>query len=262
MTVVPSGVCRPALLSRLTSTCCSRCSSPGTVTGSSGRSRIQRCPGRATRASLVASMATREMSTGSRSSGRPASSRASSSRSSTRTVIRVDSDRTRRSACVTGSGESPGRRSASSEYPRITASGVRSSWLASAANRRSRVSLAFRRSIRLKAAPSWPVSVRGSVSGTPAGNSTSPDSSGSSATWEAMAATRRSGRSDSPTHAVPSTPASSSTRPKTASSATARSCSVSLTSLSGRPVMHVAFPSWSKVAVRMYESPREPSVRM
>ncbi|HEX8005806.1 MAG TPA: hypothetical protein VF482_05180 [Trebonia sp.] len=111
------------------------------------------------------------MSTGSRLSGRPASSRASSSRSSTSTLIRVDSERTRLSACVTASGDSPGWRSASSAYPRIEASGVRSSWLASAANRRSRASLAARRtsarstwpSIRLNAAPTCPVSVPGSV---------------------------------------------------------------------------------------------------
>ena len=96
----------------------------------------------------------------------------------------------------------------------MAASGVRSSWLASAANRRSRASLAARRrsavstcpSIRLNASPTWPVSVPGSVSGTPAGIATSPDSSGSSATWDAVTATRRSGRSDSRTQKVPSTP--------------------------------------------------------
>ena len=60
----------------------------------------------------------------------------------------------------------------------MAASGVRSSWLASAANRRSRASLAARRrsavstcpSMRLNASPSWPVSVPGSVSGTPLGS--------------------------------------------------------------------------------------------
>jgi hypothetical protein len=126
----------------------------------------------------------------------------------------------------------------------MAASGVRSSWLASAANRRSRFSLAARRlsasctcpSIRLKASPTWPVSVAGSVSGTPAGSSTSPDSSGNRATWDAVAATRRSGRSDSRTHSVPSTPASSSTPPKTAASTSATSLSVSCMPASGRPV--------------------------
>ena len=114
VTVAPSGVCLPALESTLASTWCSRCSSPLTSTGSSGSSRTQRCPGRATWASLVASMTSRVMSTGSDASGRPASSRASSSSSSTRTLIRVDSDSTRPSAWVTSSGESPGWRSASS----------------------------------------------------------------------------------------------------------------------------------------------------
>ena len=98
-------------------------------------------------------------------------------------------------------------------------SGVRSSWDASAANRRSRASLAARRrsavctwpSIRLKARPTWPVSVAGSVSGTPAGSSTSSESSGSSATCDAVAATRRSGRSENLTQRVPPAPASSST---------------------------------------------------
>ena len=42
VTEVPSGVCRPALESRLASTWCSRCSSPLASTGSSGSSRIQR----------------------------------------------------------------------------------------------------------------------------------------------------------------------------------------------------------------------------
>src|ERR1700722_12352064 len=59
----------------------------------------------------------------------------------------------------------------------MAASGVRSSWLASAANRRSRDSLAARLrsavstcpSMRLNAIPTWPVSVSGLVSGTPAG---------------------------------------------------------------------------------------------
>ena len=74
----------------------------------------------------------------------------------------------------------------------MAARGVRSSWLASAAKRRSRDSLAARRrsavstcpSIWLNASPTWPVSVLGSVSGTPAGSDTSPDSRGSSATWD------------------------------------------------------------------------------
>jgi hypothetical protein len=42
LTVEPAGVCLPALLSRLAITWCSRCSSPSTRTGSSGRSSRQR----------------------------------------------------------------------------------------------------------------------------------------------------------------------------------------------------------------------------
>jgi len=113
----------------------------------------------------------------------------------------------------------------------MAASGVRSSWLASAANRRSRVSLAARcrsavstwPSMRLNASPTWPVSVSGSVSGTPAGSDTTPDSSGSSATCEAVAATRRSGRSENRTQNMPITPANSSTAPKTMASSRAMS---------------------------------------
>ena len=127
-------------------------------------------------------------------------------------------------------------------------SGVRSSCEASAANRRSRASLAARRrsavctwpSIRLKARPTWPVSVAGSVSGTPAGSSTSSESSGSSATCDAVAATRRSGRSENLTQRVPPAPASSSTAPKTAASASATRRSVSCRVDSGRPVMKTA----------------------
>jgi hypothetical protein len=123
-------------------------------------------------------------------------------------------------------------------------SGVRSSCEASAANRRSRASLASRRprarstwySIRLNAAPTRPTSVLGSLSGTPAGSVTSPESSGSSATRAAVTATRRSGRSDNRTSTVPSTPASTSTHRKTISSAAATWPSVCSTVLSGRPV--------------------------
>jgi hypothetical protein len=124
-------------------------------------------------------------------------------------------------------------------------SGVRSSCDASAANRRSRASLAARLrsavctwpSIRLNASPTWPVSVAGSVSGTPGGSDTSPDSRGRSATCDAVAATRRSGRSEKRTQRVPSTPASTSTPPKTAASATATKLSMVCTPDSGRPVM-------------------------
>ena len=54
-TVVPGGVCVRALASRLASTWCSRAASPGTVTGSSGRSSCQRWSRPAAWASLTAS---------------------------------------------------------------------------------------------------------------------------------------------------------------------------------------------------------------
>jgi len=127
----------------------------------------------------------------------------------------------------------------------MAARGVRSSWLASAAKRRSRASLDARLrsavstwpSIRLNASPTCPVSVAGSVSGTPAGSETSPASSGSSATCEAVTATRRSGRSENRTQKNPKIPASISTAAKTTPSASATSRSVSCIEFNGRPMM-------------------------
>ena len=95
----------------------------------------------------------------------------------------------------------------------MEASGVRSSWLASATNARTFASLACRTasaeptesSRLLSAAPTCPTSVRGlvSFSGTRCGRSTSPRSSGSAATFDATDATRRSGRRDRPTTSAP-----------------------------------------------------------
>ena len=130
-TVVPGGVWVRALARRLASTWCSRVSSPATWTASGGRSRRQRWSGPAACASPTTSTTSADRSTGVTSSGRPSSSRASSSRSSTRVVIRALSDSTRRSACATSGGTSSRPRRVSSAYPRIAASGVRSSWLAS-----------------------------------------------------------------------------------------------------------------------------------
>ena len=127
-------------------------------------------------------------------------------------------------------------------------SGVRSSCEASAANLRSRASLAARRpsarstwnSIRLNAAPTRPTSVRGSLSGTPAGKVTSPESSGSSVTRVAVAATRRSGRSENCTIAVPATRTSSSTAANTTCSVFSTSLSVPWTVARGSPVTRVS----------------------
>ena len=125
------------------------------------------------------------------SSGRPVSSRASSSRSSTSEVIRSAADSTRSIAWAICGGASARCGRDSSAYPRIAASGVRSSWLASATNWRTFISLACRAASALStwpsmwfsAEPTWPTSVRGSVSaaGTRTGSATSPWSSGSSA---------------------------------------------------------------------------------
>ena len=100
---------------------------------------------------------------------------------------------------------------------RTVATGVRSSWLASAAKRRSRSSPACRRasasptwpSMWLSAAPTWPTSVRGSVSGTGSGMAISPLARGSRVTSAAVAATRRSGRRDRRTHSAPASPVAS-----------------------------------------------------
>ena len=102
-----------------------------------GRSRRQSWSGPAACASVTASMASTVRSTGSEARGRPASSRASSSMSSSSAVIRRDSDSTRDIACSALTGISSGERRTSSAYPRIEASGVRSSWLASATNWRT-----------------------------------------------------------------------------------------------------------------------------
>ena len=89
---------------------------------------------------------------------------------------------------------------------------MRSSWLASATNRRTRVSLSWRArraeatcsSIRFSAVPTCPTSVPVSVSGsgTRTASATSPRSSGSWVTRRAVPATRPSGRSASRTVTV------------------------------------------------------------
>nr|WP_240973868.1 hypothetical protein [Nonomuraea sp. FMUSA5-5] len=118
-------------------------------------------------------MAARVRSTSSRASGRPASILASRSRSSTSVLIRADSASIRSSECPTSAGSSPEWRRASSVWARTVARGVRSSWPASAVKVRIRCSLACCRagasptcpSMRLKAALSPPISVRGSSTG-------------------------------------------------------------------------------------------------
>ena len=138
----------------------------------------------------------------------------------------------------------------------MAASGVRSSWLASAAKRRSRASLAARRasapstwpSIRLNASATWPTSVRGLMSGTRSARVTSPLARGSWVTRVAVAATRRSGRKDSRTNPVPMMPARTSTAENATSSAISTLCRVDCMPDSGRPVMSTS-PSSPLIAV-------------
>ena len=167
------------------------------------------------------------------------------------------SDSTRPSAYATSAGTGSCPRRDSSAYPRIEASGVRSSWLASATNWRTRVSLSCRAvsaaetcpSIRLSAAPTWPTSVRGSVSasGTRSDSSTVPRSSGSSETLVAVAATRRSGRRVSRTISAPAMPASSRPPAATAAMITASRVTVSCTPDSGSPATETS-PSGVRTA--------------
>ncbi len=77
---------------------------------------------------------------------------------------------------------------------------------------------------------------------------TSPLASGSWVTRVAVAATRRSGRSDSRTNPVPSRPVSTSAAEKTASSAIPTSRRVESTGASGSPVMFVV-PSRPGLAI-------------
>ena len=140
------------------------------------------------------------------------------------------------------SGASSARR-LSSAYPRIAARGVRSSWLASAMNCRSRISLSWRASsapptlssIWLSAVATCPTSVRGSTSRTRSTSSTSPRSSGSALTVAAVSATRSSGRSSRRTSTAPATPAPTSATPITITSMRTRPSTTSWASPAGWP---------------------------
>ena len=93
--------------------------------------------------------------------------------------------------------------------------------------------------------------MRGLASGTRSGSVTSPLASGSWVTRVAVAATRRSGRSDSRTNPVPSNPVSTSAAENTATSAMPTSRSVESIGCSGSPVMFVV-PSWPGLAISWY----------
>ena len=129
-----AGVCAIALLMRLRSTCMSRFTSPDTTGGSSIGSRCTPMSrsGAAARAECTASDASESRSTGRDCSGRCASSLASISKSSTSSFIRCASVSMRPIASEEGTAPCL----YSSPKPLIEVSGVRSSWLASAMNRR------------------------------------------------------------------------------------------------------------------------------
>jgi hypothetical protein len=179
--------------------------------------------------------------------------------------MRSASDSTRRRVCATSSwlGVRPSRscRRRNSAYPRIEASGVRSSWLASATNWRTWVSDSCRAasdcstwsSSRLSAVPTRPTSVRVSVSscGTRSGSATSPLASGSSVTRVAVAATCESGRSVRRTTMTPVAPATR--RPASPAMTSTRTRLVIATSepCSGSPVTRTS-PSGARVAMMRY----------
>ena len=128
---------------RFASTCRSRSGSPTTGAGPSVRTSIGRS-GAVTRASSTASRASAARSTSSRSGARISSSRASVRRSSTSTPMRAASSSIRCIAFCWSSTSPAAPMRSSSAYPRIDASGVRSSCEASARKRRSRSSLSCR----------------------------------------------------------------------------------------------------------------------
>ena len=161
---VPGGVCARTLPSRFASTCRIRDSSAVT-TRAGGTSAVTGRSGSTARASATASLTRSARSVSVRSSEDSRSSRASSSSSATSMLIRSASCSIRRMAFGSSEGPSAPWRY-SSAYPRIVVSGVRSSWLASAANWRTFCSDRSRApnacsilsSIVLIAAPSLPVS--------------------------------------------------------------------------------------------------------
>ena len=87
--------------------------------------------------------------------------------------------------------------------------------------------------------------------GTPAGSVTSPESSGSSVTWVAVAAILRSGRSEIRTHTVPITRTTSKTAANTTCSLFSTLFSTVWTVLSGSPVTRMV-PEATWIFVSMY----------
>ena len=179
----PSACALGALVSRFASTWCSRCWSPVTVTGSTGRSRTHLWP-RARDACVVGDVDREPGKVNLLVCERPARIElASSSRSSTSLLIRADSASTRLSARRSSGSSRRPRRAAPAPCTR----GCRRAGCAAHGWRRRRTGAAAPRwpgaspsacstwpSIRLNASPSWPTSVRGSAPGTRCGSVTSP----------------------------------------------------------------------------------------
>ena len=173
VTVVPGGVWCRALPSRLVTTWCSRCSSPMTVTGSSGSSQLPRWSGASTRASATDSSSSRVTST-SRALQRPAGVQPGEQQQVLDEARTSGRSRSRPwPAPWTRAAGSSGVRRDSSAYPWIVASGVRSSCEASATNCRTCSSLRCRAASglghvleqRVQRGPTWPTSVARRCSG-------------------------------------------------------------------------------------------------
>nr|RZI36526.1 hypothetical protein BJQ95_01087 [Cryobacterium sp. SO1] len=258
-TVLAGGVCTRALESRFATSWCSRSRSPRTTTALSGTSASQVCSGAETLASFTAVSSRSARSTSSTCRSWPSSRRASSSRSLTNELILLASDSMRASEYSVISGSSALSWRVSSAYPWMAASGVRNSWEASVTNRRIRRSVAARTlsavstwsSSWLRASPTMPASVRGSVSAaaTRVEMPWSPTSSGSAVTSTAVSTTRASGRSARrTTRIVPTTVPASASTAKIAMPRPWRSSAISAAS-SGTPATSSS-PSLTTVATR------------
>ncbi len=104
-------------------------------------------------------------------------------------------------------------------------------------------------SIRLKATPTWPTSVCGLGSITLSAKATSPESRLISATREAVAVTRRSGRNASWTINAPSSAAMTSPITLSAVMISVRRTTVELTGASGNPVTTLSEPPCDTFAI-------------
>ncbi len=148
VTEPPGGVWATALSTRIVTSCRRRSGSPSTTAGSGSATRATPRSAASDVSGPAASTATSARSTGTCSSSIvPASVRARRRRSSTRAARWVVSASMSSRAVPTSATGWPALRRRSVTLVRITVSGVRSSWLALAANSRWRRRAASRRSI-------------------------------------------------------------------------------------------------------------------